>query len=529
MAYRYTTPRSQQYQSTFVPLPLDYLNQAMQSRQQSYDQNLQNMMQAEDKYASIETSPLYAEEKNRLLDEQFGNIHKVVQDKYGGDYSQATNEIMRGVVNVRKNPLWNIANQDLLDWKQKKALRDQLEAQGQLEYAEGFDNVPIKDDKGNYILPKRQVYAKVDTDKMLQTDFAGRFTTTRDVNVPSDRYGQYKTKRVTGSTRDEMTEAITPQYAQEILRTNPQLVKSHPEYQNPEVFRQKLINDAMGRMPENEIYNYDRNLGVLTAGELADQEYRKQALQQKAEGTSNQLNLDLIQREGFLPYSDVNYKDLAKNELLQNQLDNNVKKFSKDYNIGIDDYKSLVNKRTELESKLKDIRSRKVKEDVRTPDDIRNEKQFQIELTKINNFENIIEEDFNKNKSTGIAKFDLTPMATSDPKLIPQIKNIREVLVDNFKSNLNSFIPSKGELSGSKLTNLNGFSFDTKGGFILDAVVEDEDGKEKNITLSMKQSALDITNDVYWNTLQYLANFSNTARAVYNKNIEAINAAQQKQ
>lgn len=448
MAYRYQNPRTQQYQSTFVPLPLDYLSQALQSRQQAYDQNMQNIMQAEDKYAGIETAPGWTEEKNRLMDETFNNIHKSVQDKYGGDYSQATNEIMRGIVGLRKNSFWNMANQDLLDWKQKKALKDQLEATGQLEYAEGFDNVKIKDENGNYVLPKRQVYAKVDTDKMLQTDFAGRFNTTRDVNVPSDRYGQYKTKRVTGSTRGEMNEVITPQYAQEILRTNPQLVMSHPEYKNSEIFRQKLVNDAMSRMPENEVYNYDRNLGVLTAGELM-QERRYQADDALARAkaiAAGKIPIDAIKPSRSFAFNadTTKFKDIQTDPqnkalydgLVQDQLKDtpytNIKSLQQ-----VEDRLNILKKRTDVAHR--DLfNSEEVNGVLITPPKDKTERDALMkERSVLEGLHTNLQTNFSSALGNKVQGFNIDQLSTTDPTSIEKIDKIKKNLNETFTDNTN--------------------------------------------------------------------------------------------
>lgn len=293
MAYRYRTPRSQEYLSTFVPLPMDYLNQALQSRQKEYDQNLLAINEAEDRYASLESAPQWNAEKTRLLDETFGNIHKTIKDKYGGDYSQGTAEIMSSIVGLRKKPFWNLMAQDTVDWKQKKALYDQLETSGQLGYAEGMDDIPVTFQNGTWSAPKRKVYAKVDTNAILRNDFNGLFNAVREENVESDRPGQFKKIKRVGSTESEIRAVITDSYVQDLLQKNPQLAYMYPDAQNPAVFREKLIKDAMGQMPQNETVDYDADQNQMT-------EYQRQslALQRKNMELDYASQLAKIQAEG---------------------------------------------------------------------------------------------------------------------------------------------------------------------------------------------------------------------------------------
>ena len=126
--FRYSYPRRQNYISSFVPLPLDYLDKNIQRQQTGYDQSVSMLTQAEDLYGGLQVSGEDIPEKNRLIEETFGDIDKVVSEQYGDDYYRALPEIQKRIAKLRRNPFFTLAPQYMEARKKEQELRDKFGA-----------------------------------------------------------------------------------------------------------------------------------------------------------------------------------------------------------------------------------------------------------------------------------------------------------------------------------------------------------------------------------------------------------------
>lgn len=544
MAYRYQTPRSQQYQSTFVPLPLDYLNQAMLSRQQSYDQNYQNMLAAEDKYAALETAPEWTAEKTRVLDEAFGNIQKTVQDKYGGDYSQATNEIMSSIVGLRKNPLWNYAAQDLVDYKQKKAQYDHLVANNQLGYAEGFDGTTkIKDSNGNYTLPKRQVYAKLDLNPIYQKKYNSLFNDVYDNKVASDIPGQFKIVKTKGADRSKIEKDVTLDDAIQILDENVVLQKQHPEWvANPELFRQQIVDDIDKSIARTRDAQYVTNRDYIDAPtairnrqdqEQFDRQMQWNYDQLAAKNDKNSSNSDgsssnnmFVESPVRLDPSIIPYKkflSMAESDpSLQDKLNPMIQSLGKKFGItGLNTLSDLTKLDEDTYHNNPMLRAPKIigqsiidaatgGDAVKTLYDKENKDLFL--RPKINAVKKELEENYEFLSPTAISPFQISPLMAEDSPEITKINANKREVNDYILTNIKNFqVSGENEKQSAKiiekiddLVSKKGTdtSVETKDYMVPNSgkvftVIDWRDGKNKGtIIVEPKPSAMESTNEI---------------------------------
>jgi len=518
--YRYKQPVRQPYQSTFTPIPLEFLGEQLKGRQQQYDQTLAQLLDQEDKFGSIQVAPGDIARKNELINNTFATIKDEVDSKYGGDFSQAGPEVFRNITKLRRDPFFNLAPQNLARYQDAIKRSDVLRQQGTLVTDDDFTfNQSVYDpETQQYRTPDYKIYERGDYNKMFAQEFSGlenQITEKLIQNAPFEGYHQVQ--QIKGASRAEIERNVTPEDVQRILRENP-------------AYRIEMKGKSMDEIQQDVVNRLDSVISEKVTNDFM----RKEDFGNKYDtDDSDGFNLDILQRQGFLPFKDTEYEDIAEDTNLSSQFDTQVAEIGETEEFkgfGFKTYDDLITARAALESKVNQDEKRMMQGRIALQGAELEKLQTDAakKLNKINQFEAKLKERYEKQKSTGIAKYDLSPLAGgSDVKAINRIKTIRTTLVDNFAGNLDSFTPTSNNKNnrkliekGIELDDVKGFSFAGNGGLILDAVVEDNSGNKHNITLKSKQSALDITNDSYWNAMRFLASMSPTAEAVYHKSLK---------
>lgn len=105
--YQYNQPNIQDYESFFNPVPIDFLQEQLGKRQDRYDTALAGTLGTKDELSQVQVGMADLADKNEIIQEGIGNIQKIVDDKYGGDWGRASKEIARNVTQIRSNPFWN--------------------------------------------------------------------------------------------------------------------------------------------------------------------------------------------------------------------------------------------------------------------------------------------------------------------------------------------------------------------------------------------------------------------------------------
>ncbi len=106
-AYRYNQPTMSQYQSFFDPIPIEFLQQELDKRQGRYDAAYAGSLAARDELSNVQVDLADLASKNQIISQGIGDIDKLVEEKYGGDWGRASKEVARSVSNLRANPFWN--------------------------------------------------------------------------------------------------------------------------------------------------------------------------------------------------------------------------------------------------------------------------------------------------------------------------------------------------------------------------------------------------------------------------------------
>jgi len=518
MAYRYTNPKRQQYQSAFVPLPLDYLNQALQSRQSLYDQNFSGLMQAEDKFAALESAPgAWTDEKNIKLTKAFNDIHQLVQDKYGGDYSQASSDIMRGIASIRKDPFWNLMSQDLLDWKQKKSLRDQLEAQGQLGFEEGFDNYQIKDERGNYVLPKRQIYTRTDILQKASQALPSLFTKQTDGVQKSKATGYLEMVKKIGASPEEIDKAVTVDVAKQIYDESADLRAAYPNM-NMEQFRKEISRRLQGAISQKEDKQLVRDLNWISPTEQADINYKNEMLRAKQdEDNKSRGFLNMLSRTTPTNWNEKDFKEFYKStdSDVTNQYDPVIQQLGRKYGLPVSSMAQLKQLDQSTPSAFKRMVNYLLKS-VAGADPRFNSTQIAIinatemgvqEIQKniINSIKDELSAHYEKNRPDVLPQYTFNPALARDSKDIELINKNREALDDLVTQNLsgNFVIPAQSQeksdeiLKGIKkkdITNINygrtKNSLDPKQKIVSATITyNDAQGKEQTVRVITKPEA----------------------------------------
>jgi len=95
-----------EYKSAFNPIPIEFLQEQLRGRQKDYDTAFAGAIQAKEQMASQQAAMQDLGSKNEIIGDTMGNIDKVVEEKYGGNWSLASKEIATMVSSARMNPFW---------------------------------------------------------------------------------------------------------------------------------------------------------------------------------------------------------------------------------------------------------------------------------------------------------------------------------------------------------------------------------------------------------------------------------------
>lgn len=106
-AYRYNAPTIGQYESFFNPIPIDFIQSELDKRQNRYDAAYAGSLAARDELSNVQVGLADLGSKNQIISQGIGDISKMVEEKYGGDWGRASKEVARNISNLRANPFWN--------------------------------------------------------------------------------------------------------------------------------------------------------------------------------------------------------------------------------------------------------------------------------------------------------------------------------------------------------------------------------------------------------------------------------------
>jgi len=420
MAYRYQTPRSQQYTSSFVPLPLDYLNQAMLSRQEQYDKNYQSAVMAQDKYSMLESVPGGdTDYKTKFLDDSFNKFHQTVKDKYGGDYSQAGNEAMQTVSEINRSPFWNYSQQHLTDWKKKKELYDKYNSAGTLVTPEGFNmNQSVYDaETDSFRIPKYEMYERNDYTKYLNENFKGLQNNIRESGLMGSfdsRNPMLSYQRIKGFSEKEIYNQLNETDINNFKKENSTFMIENPDATSEEVRR--FMSNTLGNIMAQEITNeYERNPNFTTDIEWS----REQRLRAGDQGDYVPPYEPMLKLLGDKDWSTTKFKDWMKtpDSEFETSYDEKIAEISKDLGLppmSLADLKKLdATTPTSMGAVFKDLFK------INPP---KTGEEYAEIRGNINKVKDKLEEYYNDNRPKGIPQYFFDPTS-----LGAESKNISKV------------------------------------------------------------------------------------------------------
>jgi len=99
-------PTTSQYESFFNPIPLDFLQEQLGSRQGQYDQGYAGALAAKEQMQMQQGALSDLAAKNEIIGGVMGNVDKVIDEKYGGNWGKGAKEIAALITDARSNPFW---------------------------------------------------------------------------------------------------------------------------------------------------------------------------------------------------------------------------------------------------------------------------------------------------------------------------------------------------------------------------------------------------------------------------------------
>lgn len=233
MALRYYTPSRQEYVSTYVPLPFDAIEKSLAMRQGEYDATKEMIIGAEDKFGGRKVDTSDINTKNELISSYFGDIDKMVSEKYGNDYGRAFSDVAGRVTKFNRDPFWIASEQKLARQEKYRDVQTQYGTDAIMTDPNILDAPLTKDNKGNWQIPNYEgsIFKRNDYDKWVDTGIGAKLqkhfwdTLPRDTKDP--RFlAQYKT---TGYPPEKIAAEITPDVIKQFIDANPTWKIEHPE------------------------------------------------------------------------------------------------------------------------------------------------------------------------------------------------------------------------------------------------------------------------------------------------------------
>lgn len=130
--YRYSQPRTQEYESFYNPIPLDFMIGQLDKAQAKYDAGYASAMEAKDAFGGVKVDNEDIDTKNQLVSQFVDNTDKMVKDQFGGDWGRAAKSVARSVSEVRNNEFWNAAANAQAERKRVQELADKYGAKGMI-------------------------------------------------------------------------------------------------------------------------------------------------------------------------------------------------------------------------------------------------------------------------------------------------------------------------------------------------------------------------------------------------------------
>jgi len=223
MANRYYTPQRQQPLSAFVPLPMDFYIQQLEKRDQAYKQAMAMISSAEDIYGGREARSVDTAVKNQLIEEQFGDVHKLVKEKYNGDYGKALSDIYGRMAKFNQDPRWSELKRVYDEDKKYRELISESAFKNNLLFNPEYNamNTPIEYDRlsGRVTAPDytNTAMERPDYDKILQGTIAKMNMTTREG-------GLQRNQNFKGLLMRLSTAGMSPEEISKYVDENPDIV-----------------------------------------------------------------------------------------------------------------------------------------------------------------------------------------------------------------------------------------------------------------------------------------------------------------
>ena len=140
--YQFPAQQAQQQESFFQPLPLDFVQQQFDRRQNEYDLSYTAVLDNQDKLSQQMVGMRDLASKQELINKNIDEVNEVVRTKHGGDWGAANKDVASMIVKARGNPFWNVA----------KYAETQRERIRELEMKYGANTMIFNDPRKNSVL-----------------------------------------------------------------------------------------------------------------------------------------------------------------------------------------------------------------------------------------------------------------------------------------------------------------------------------------------------------------------------------------
>jgi len=104
--YRYQQPIAFQHKSFFEPIPIEFLQQQFDRRQQAYDASIAGALAARQQAMEAPVALDDTFRRNQLINQSMESMQKTVDEKFGGDWGKARKDVARKITDIRADPFW---------------------------------------------------------------------------------------------------------------------------------------------------------------------------------------------------------------------------------------------------------------------------------------------------------------------------------------------------------------------------------------------------------------------------------------
>jgi hypothetical protein len=230
--YRYSQPTTQQYESFFNPIPLDFMTGQLDKAQGQYDNAYAGALAAKDQYGGIDVGLPDVADKNRIVGDFVDKTDQMVKDQYQGDWGKASKAIAKSVSDIRQDPFWNTSKRvDQLREEERNLVAKY--GPNALQFKSVANTSVIDPATGKVRTPdqfKSDIVEKGDWNKTIQTVLGKITPDSNPYGLTKADFGYIQSGQINEVTQAKLDKlASDPNVQQSIISAHPEMARAFSE------------------------------------------------------------------------------------------------------------------------------------------------------------------------------------------------------------------------------------------------------------------------------------------------------------